>query len=113
MMSFKSGLKHVQTQVDDIEEEDARLPTKHLTQKYDMKLLKKFTDFELWVQASLEELAGGETEVETQQYISLSAKERAKKLKKLLAPLMTGKDCDDFIEVYNEKISALPPDFFE
>jgi hypothetical protein len=102
---------HVKIKEKDAEGHEKDGVKKHLTMKYDLKVLRQFNAFEDWINDSLEELAGdGEAPtIEPTSFCGMSEDKVRKHLKKTLAAVAAA-DRDAFIDEFCSRLLSLPPD---
>lgn len=110
--SSKSKTKKVHTKEEDMEGHEPASVKKHLTMKYNMKELRKFTEFELWATENLEDLIPDESKrpiIEATELAGFSDDKKIKALQKMLKPgLRDEEKRDGFIEEYLERFQTLP-----
>mmetsp|Transcript_14909 Transcript_14909/g.28945 ORF Transcript_14909/g.28945 Transcript_14909/m.28945 type:complete len:115 (+) Transcript_14909:382-726(+) len=104
--------RHVKTKEEDLEGHEDEQVEKHLTMRYNMRELRLFNEFEVWVNDWLEEHIPDETDrpvIEAGRMARLSEEKRIKSLKKVLDPYISDPMVrDEFIEEYLARFKELP-----
>jgi hypothetical protein len=105
--------EHVKIKEKDVQGHDDAGMKKHLTMKYDLKVLRQFNAFEEWVNESLEELVPEKTPtVEPTSFCGMSEDKVRKHLKKTLVQVSAA-DRDSFIDEFCSRLFGLPPHLLE
>jgi len=113
-MSYKDD--HVKLNEEQVKGHDNSRMKKHLTMKYNMKELRMFTDLEMWIGESLEELIPDDRKRPTLEVTSLaqkSEKDMIKFLRKELKSLKPEEERDIFIEDLLRRFKKLPAGILE
>jgi len=104
--------KHVHTRPSEVAGHEEEGVKKHLTMKYNMKDLRKFTEFEMWVAEWIEEQIADERKrplVEAQALANLDDGGKRNKLHEMLGNLVSDQSVlDGFIDEYIAKYKKLP-----
>mmetsp|Transcript_12232 Transcript_12232/g.21814 ORF Transcript_12232/g.21814 Transcript_12232/m.21814 type:complete len:115 (+) Transcript_12232:330-674(+) len=104
--------EHVKLNEDEVEGHEPKDMRKHLTMKYNMKDLRKFTDFEMWIMESLEDLIPDDKKrpvIECTKFKSLSTSKISSKLHKQLASGIKDKETRaEFIDEFLLRFNKLP-----